>query len=55
MDCGKATQGTPKGEYDKTNHAPALLNQLNPAAVYTACPNFASLVDFLRGNVGIGH
>ena len=50
-----ATRGTPKRVYDKTAHAPALLNLLNPAAVYTACPNFASLIDFLRGNVGIGH
>ena len=50
-----ATRGCRKGAYNKTTHTAALLEQLNPAAVYTACPNFASLVDFLRGNVGISH
>ena len=46
----EATRGTPKGAYDKTEHAPDLLNQLNPAAVYSACPNFAHLIDYLRGD-----
>ena len=44
----EATRGTPKRVYDKTAHAPVLLNRLNPAAVYNACPNFALLVDHLR-------
>lgn len=49
----EATQDTPKGEYDKTDHAPELLNELNPTAVYQACPNFARLIDFLRGDAGV--
>jgi hypothetical protein len=44
----EATRGTPKRIYHKTAHAPALLNLLNPTAVYNTCPNFRSLVDFLR-------
>lgn len=47
-----ATAGTLKGAYDKTDHAVELLVQLNPAAVYNACPNFARLIDFLRGQAG---
>ena len=43
-----ATRECRKGAYRKTNHAAALLEQLNPAAVYNACPNFALLIDFLR-------
>lgn len=48
----EATQGTPKGTYDKTDHAPELLEQLNPSTVYAACPNFARLIDFLRDQGG---
>ena len=44
----EATRGTPKRVYHKTAHAPALLNLLNPTAVYNACPNFALLIDHLR-------
>ena len=47
-----ATRRCRKGRYNKTTHAAALLNQLNPTAVYNACPNFALLVDFLRGDAG---
>lgn len=43
-----ATAGTSKGAYDKTDHAVELLAQLNPTAVYSACPNFKLLVDHLR-------
>ncbi len=43
-----ATRRCRKGAYNKTTHATALLNLLNPAAVYRACPNFARLIDFLR-------
>ncbi len=43
-----ATRGTSKGIYDKTDHAPDLLMQIDPAAVYSACANFARLIDFLR-------
>ena len=44
----EATRGTPKRIYHKTAHAPALLNLLNPTAVYNACPHFALLIDHLR-------
>ena len=44
-----ATRGCRKGQYNKTNHAVDLLRRLNPDAVYNACPNFRSLIDFLRG------
>ena len=43
-----ATRRCRKGAYNKTTHATALLNLLNPTAVYNACPNFALLIDFLR-------
>ena len=45
----EATRDTPKRVYHKTAHAPDLLRRINPTAVYTACPNFARLIDFLRG------
>ena len=48
-----ATAGTIKGAYDKTDHAVELFAQLNPATVYDACPNFARLIDFLRGDAGV--
>ena len=48
-----ATRGTPKRLYHKTAHAPALLNLLNPAAVYDACPNFAILVNHLRDHAAV--
>ena len=44
----QATQGSPKGAYHKTDHAPEILEQLNPDAVYSACPNFALLIDHRR-------
>lgn len=47
-----ATRRCGKGAYNKTTHATDLLNQLNPAAVYTTCPNFARLIDFLSGHAG---
>ena len=43
-----ATRRCSKGAYNKTTHAPRLLELINPTAVYTACPNFRSLIDFLR-------
>ena len=43
-----ATRECRKGTYNKTNHAAALLNQLNPTTVYNACPNFSRLIDHLR-------
>ena len=43
-----ATRRCSKGAYSKTNHAPDLLNQIDPAIVYNACPNFALLIDHLR-------
>lgn len=43
-----ATRRCGKGAYSKTTHAPDLLNQLDPNAVYNACPNFALLIDHLR-------
>ena len=43
-----ATRRCRKGAYNKTTHAIALLNRLNPAAVYNACPNFALLIDHIR-------
>ena len=45
-----ATRRCSKGAYNKTTHAIALLAQLNPFAVYDACPNFALFIDFLRGD-----
>ena len=48
-----ATRRCRKGAYNKTTHTAALLNQINPAAVYQACPNFARLIDFLREGAGI--
>ncbi len=48
-----ATRDTPKRGYDKTAHAPAILNQLNPTAVYAACPNFARLIDFFCGDADV--
>ena len=44
----QATQETPKGAYHKTDHAPELLNQLNPETVYSVCPSFALLIDHIR-------
>ncbi|MCE2501566.1 MAG: DUF4276 family protein [Dehalococcoidia bacterium] len=44
-----ATRRCSKGAYNKTTHAPRLLELINPPAVYNACPNFARLIDFLRG------
>lgn len=44
----QATQDTSKGAYHKTDHAPELLGRLNPTTVYSACPNFALLIDHLR-------
>ena len=43
-----ATRECRKGVYSKTKHAAGLLELINPTAVYTACPNFARLIDFLR-------
>ena len=47
-----STRRTGKRIYHKGEHARDLLELLNPAAVYDACPNFAALIDFLRGNSG---
>lgn len=44
----EATRNCRKGAYNKTTHATALLNLLNPTAIYNACPNFKLLVDHLR-------
>ena len=43
-----ATRGTRKGRYSKGEHDSELLDLIDAAAVYAACPNFARLVDFLR-------
>ena len=43
-----ATRECNKRAYHKGKHAPDLLNQLNPTAVYSACPNFALLIDHIR-------
>ena len=43
-----ATRRCSKDAYHKVKHAPTLLEQLNPAAVYSTCPNFALLIDYLR-------
>ena len=45
-----ATRRCRKGQYNKTTHAVDLLAMINPQAVYDACPNFRSLIDFLRGS-----
>ena len=44
-----ATRNCAKRRYLKGRDDVGLLNLLDPAAVYDACPNFASLIDFLRG------
>ncbi len=44
-----ATRRCRKGAYNKKTHAIALLDRLNPSVVYSACPNFALLIDHLRG------
>ena len=49
-----ATRECGRGVYNKTNHAAELLEQLNPAAVYDACPNFRRLIDFLSSDAGAG-
>ena len=43
-----ATRNCAKRGYTKGRDDVGLLNQLNPDAVYSACPNFARLIDFLR-------
>jgi hypothetical protein len=47
-----ATKGTQKGPYHKVQHAPAILDHLNPALVRTAAPNcdklFSAVLDSLR-------
>ncbi len=43
-----ATRRSPKGAYDKGKHAPRLLAELDPSAVYKSCPNFARLIDSLN-------
>lgn len=43
-----ATRRCGRGAYSKTRHAAALLELINPTAVYNACPNFKMLIDFLR-------
>ena len=43
-----ATQECAKQRYLKGRDDVGLLNALNPATVYSACPNFKSLIDFLR-------
>ena len=44
-----ATRNCAKRRYLKGRDDVPLLNQLDPTAVYDACPNFALLIDFLRG------
>ena len=43
-----ATRRCRKGAYNKTTHVTALLDQINPAFVYAACPNFALLINHIR-------
>ena len=45
----EATRGARKGRYRKGRHDVELLDLLDAAVVYAACPHFARLVDFLRG------
>lgn len=47
-----ATRDCAKQRYSKGRDDVGLLNQLNPNTVYNACPNFARLIDFLRGDAG---
>ena len=49
-----ATRNCAKQRYLKGRDDVGLLNRLNPAAVYQACPNFACLINFLRGDAGPG-
>lgn len=44
-----ATRGARKGRYSKGDHDVELLDLLDAAVVYAACPHFARLVNFLRG------
>ena len=48
-----ATRNCSKQRYVKGRDDVGLLNRLNPTAVYSACPNFARLIDFLRGDAGV--
>lgn len=48
-----ATRECAKQRYSKGRDDVGLLNELNPATVYDACPNFARLIDFLRGDAGV--
>ena len=45
-----ATRNCAKRRYLKVRDDARLLGLLNPTAVYDACPNFADLIDFLRGD-----
>ncbi len=45
-----ATRDCAKQRYSKGRDDMGLLNQLNPATVYNACPNFALLIDHLRAS-----
>ena len=48
-----ATRECAKQRYSKGRDDVDLLNELNPDTVYDACPNFARLIDFLRGDAGV--
>ena len=48
-----ATRNCIKQRYSKGRDDVRLLERLNPAAVYQACPNFARLIDFLREGASI--
>ena len=45
-----AARDCAKQRYSKGRDDVGLLNQLNPNTVYDACPNFALLIDHLRGH-----
>ena len=48
-----ATRNCSKQRYMKGRDDVGLLNLLNPAAVYSACPNFARLVNHLRDRAAV--
>ena len=48
----EATRHCAKGRYHKVNHSHDLLLRIDPQKVYSACPHFKRLIDFLRLSLG---
>jgi hypothetical protein len=48
----RATKKTPKGEYRKTKHAPAILESLNPDKVRSVAPNCERLFTEILERLG---